>query len=204
MHRWQIKAVRYLPLILSLVPLLIPSHAQADVLQVAPDGTIAWLRRTHAVGWEAKPTTPAKPAPGTPPAYAAVTASAAAANGISPALLEALIWQESRWHASARSPKGAVGLGQLMPATARAMGVDPADPQANIRASARYLRQQIDRFGGDIELALAAYNAGPGRVMRAGAVPAIPETQGYVRAITDHLNTALTASPQGDRPHVRP
>jgi type IV secretory pathway VirB2 component (pilin) len=98
-----------------------------------------------------------------PASYAAILQDAAARQSISPALLEALIWQESRWHPDAVSPAGAVGLGQLMPATARHLGVDPRDPRASIHGAARYLREQIDHFGGNLELALAAYNAGPGR-----------------------------------------
>jgi soluble lytic murein transglycosylase-like protein len=122
-----------------------------------------------------------------PASYAATVQAAAARQSLSPALLGALIWQESRWHPNAVSRAGAVGLGQLMPATARHLGVDPRDPQASIHGAARYLRQQIDHFGGNLELALAAYNAGPGRVERAGGVPAIAETRNYVRAITDRL-----------------
>jgi soluble lytic murein transglycosylase-like protein len=102
-------------------------------------------------------------------------------------MIEAVIWQESRWHANAISPAGARGLAQLMPATARALGTDPDDPAANIEGGVRYLRQLVDGFGGDIERALAAYNAGPGRVMRAGGVPAIPETRAYVTSIFQRL-----------------
>lgn len=187
-----------------------PASAQADVLQIGEDGAVTWRRHTHAVTWQgdqpaAIPLAPQEQGLGsTPSAYAAITASAAAASGISTALLEALIWQESRWHPFARSPKGAIGLGQLMPATAQAMGIDPRDPQANIRASARYLRQQLDLFGGNVELALAAYNAGPGRVQRAGGVPAIAETRSYVRAITSHLNASLNGPDQGTQTHARP
>jgi len=98
------------------------------------------------------------------------------------------VWQESRWRANAVSPVGARGLAQLMPATARELGVDPADPFANLEGGARYLRAQLDRFGGDLEKALAAYNAGPGRVERAGGVPEIRETKTYVAAIMGRLS----------------
>ncbi len=111
----------------------------------------------------------------------------AARYSLSPALLEALVWQESRWRNEAVSPKGAMGLTQLMPATARALGVDPRDPAANLEGGARYLRQMLDRFGGDVVKALAAYNAGPERVERAGGVPAIRETRAYVAAIMARL-----------------
>ena len=93
---------------------------------------------------------------------------AATVAGISPTLLAALVWQESRWNPSAVSVKGAQGLTQLMPATARELGVDPRDPIANLHGGARYLRSMLDSFDGNVEMALAAYNAGPGRVRRGG------------------------------------
>lgn len=123
-----------------------------------------------------------------PAAYSAAVEQLAEAHQISPVLLEALVWQESRWRAGARSPAGAIGLAQLMPGTARDLGVDPRDPNANLAGGARYLRQQLDRFNGDVERALAAYNAGPGRVLRAGGIPRITETQSYVRSIVDRLS----------------
>jgi soluble lytic murein transglycosylase-like protein len=106
---------------------------------------------------------------------------------LSPALIEALVWQESRWREGAVSPVGARGLAQLMPGTAREMGVNPDDPLANLEGGARYLRQQLDRFDGDVEKALAAYNAGPGRVEKAGGIPRIRETQTYVAAVMGRL-----------------
>ena len=115
-------------------------------------------------------------------------AELAAKYDISPALLEAVVWQESRWNERAVSPVGARGLAQLMPGTARMMGVNPDDPNANLEGGARYLRLQLDAFSGDIELALAAYNAGPGRVIKAGGIPAIRETQNYVASIMSRLS----------------
>ncbi|HEU4957154.1 MAG TPA: lytic transglycosylase domain-containing protein [Sphingomicrobium sp.] len=120
-------------------------------------------------------------------AYAQALVEVAKANDISPYLLEAVVWQESRWNPSARSRAGAIGLAQLMPGTARDLGVDPRDPVQNLSGGARYLRQQLNRFDGNVEKALAAYNAGPGRVMTAGGIPSIPETQAYVRAIVARL-----------------
>ena len=111
----------------------------------------------------------------------------AAKYDISPALLEAVVWQESRWREDAVSPVGARGLAQLMPGTARQMGVSARDPSANLEGGARYLRMQLDSFGGDVEKALAAYNAGPERVRRAGGIPAIRETRDYVAAILARL-----------------
>lgn len=123
-----------------------------------------------------------------PQAYSAKVAELSARYDLSPVLIEALVWQESRWNAAAVSPKGARGLAQLMPATARELGVDPADPNANLEGGARYLRAQLDRFDGDLEKALAAYNAGPGRVERANGIPRIRETQNYVAAIMTRLS----------------
>lgn len=125
--------------------------------------------------------------PAVPQAWRGLVATLAARYDLSPAMIEAVIWQESRWHANAISPAGARGLAQLMPATARALGADPDDPAANIEGGVRYLRQLVNDFDGDIERALAAYNAGPRRVMRAGGVPAIPETRAYVTSIFQRL-----------------
>lgn len=123
-----------------------------------------------------------------PAAYVAKVQELSRRFDLSPALIEALVWQESRWRANAVSPAGARGLAQLMPGTARELGVDPDDPFANLEGGARYLRQQLDRFEGDLEKALAAYNAGPGRVIRAGGIPRIRETQNYVAAIMGRLS----------------
>lgn len=123
-----------------------------------------------------------------PAVYAAKVLELAHRFDLSPTLIEALVWQESRWNAGARSPVGARGLAQLMPGTARYLGVNPDDPFANLEGGARYLREQLDRFDGDIEKALAAYNAGPGRVIAAGGIPRIRETQGYVAAIMGRLS----------------
>lgn len=106
-------------------------------------------------------------------------------HGLSPRLLDAVIAQESGYNPWAISSAGAMGMMQIMPGTARSLGLANAfDPVANMRAGARYLRQQLDRFG-TIDLALAAYNAGPERRSLAnGFIPAIPETMNYVRTIT--------------------
>lgn len=93
-----------------------------------------------------------------------------------------LVQQESNWNPRAKSHKGALGLAQLMPATARALGVDPMNPRQNLEGGARYLKRQYDKFR-DWRLALAAYNAGPGAVEKYGGVPPFKETQNYVRVI---------------------
>lgn len=102
-----------------------------------------------------------------------------------PRLLQALVWQESRFNPMAISPAGAAGLAQLMPATARELGVtNRHDPAQNIDGGARYLRQMLDKFG-SIHLALAAYNAGPGAVRKAGGIPRNRETPIYVKRVLE-------------------
>jgi soluble lytic murein transglycosylase-like protein len=108
--------------------------------------------------------------------------SAARRHGVPEDLFLRLIAQESGWNPSARSHKGAVGLSQLMPSTARRLGVDPKDPHQNLDGGARYLAQQYRTFG-NWRLALAAYNAGPAAVRKYGGVPPYKETRGYVLAI---------------------
>lgn len=119
---------------------------------------------------------------GTP--YASEITAAAEANGLDPALLAGLIKQESGFNPTAGSPAGARGLAQLMPATAAGLGVtDVLDPVQSINGGAKYLKQQLDTFGGDVAKALAAYNAGPGAVQRFGGIPPYAETQNYVRIV---------------------
>ncbi|UWQ86299.1 lytic transglycosylase domain-containing protein [Leisingera caerulea] len=114
--------------------------------------------------------------------------------GLSPTqwrcLFQALIKQESRFSVTAQSPVGAYGLTQLMPGTAADMGVDRYDVIDNLRGGARYITTQLNRFG-TIPNALAAYNAGPGRVIEYGGVPPFKETQGYVRNISKFYNEYL-------------
>jgi soluble lytic murein transglycosylase-like protein len=108
---------------------------------------------------------------------------AAAGTGLPEPLISAVISAESGFRADAVSPAGALGLMQLMPATARSLGVDdPLDPRQNVLAGSRYLRQQLHRFG-SVEKALAAYNAGPGAVERHDGVPPYRETREYVRRV---------------------
>lgn len=96
-----------------------------------------------------------------------------------------LVHQESRFNPQLRSPKGAYGLTQLMPGTAKELGVNPRDPMQNLEGGARYLRQQLDTFG-SLPLALAAYNAGPGNVRKHDGIPPFRETQNYVREIMNN------------------
>jgi len=181
----------------------VPAHA--DVLEIGSDGEARWIAGDMAMAESGAASLVEVPvdvmaflpedavadtrlhASAIPTAYAETVQQLAARFDLSPALLEAVVWQESRWRADAVSPAGARGLAQLMPGTAREMGVDPDDPIANLEGGARYLRQQLDRFDGDLERALAAYNAGPGRVIRSGGVPPIRETQVYVASVMGRL-----------------
>jgi len=184
-------------IVLWAVVALIPLPAHADVLEIAADGEAQWIAGPVAeAASQPLPTAPAgmenmaasQTALAVPAPYLAKVHELAARFDLSPALLEAVVWQESRWRADAVSPVGARGLAQLMPGTAREMGVNPDDPLANLEGGARYLRAQLDRFDGDVEKALAAYNAGPGRVMAANGVPAIRETQMYVASVMGRLS----------------
>ncbi|MCG7492608.1 lytic transglycosylase domain-containing protein [Thalassobius sp. Cn5-15] len=108
--------------------------------------------------------------------------SAARRHNIPETMFLKLVQQESGFNAKAVSPKGALGLAQLMPATAKTLGVDPRDPYENLEGGARYLAEQYRAFG-SWRLALAAYNAGPGAVKKHGGIPPYKETRNYVRII---------------------
>jgi soluble lytic murein transglycosylase-like protein len=124
--------------------------------------------------------------------FMAAIAAAADRHGLDPKLLHALVVVESAYRNEACSPVGACGLAQLMPGTAAELGVrDRFDPVENLSGGAAYLATQMLRFG-DLRLALAAYNAGPGRVARLGRIPDIRETQNYVVSVVD-CYLALTA-----------
>lgn len=108
-------------------------------------------------------------------------------TALSPRLIEAVAYVESRFRLEAISSAGAGGVMQLMPDTARDLGVSVSDPADNIRGGAIYLGRMLDMFDGDLELALAAYNAGPGAVQRHGGAPPFVETQAYVAAVLEYL-----------------
>jgi soluble lytic murein transglycosylase-like protein len=119
---------------------------------------------------------------GNPGVYQDMARAAARRHNVPEDLFLRLVGTESNFHPAARSTKGAIGLAQLMPQTARILGVNPHDPGQNLDGGARYLSQQYTKFG-DWRLALAAYNAGPGAVERYRGVPPYTETQNYVRKI---------------------
>jgi soluble lytic murein transglycosylase-like protein len=186
---------------MALLAMLVARPALADVIEIGDDGAARTRSGGGAVSWSggvadvsaedgaAVPdvaVTAVEDAT-SPAAYRAALASAAQRYSLSPSLLAALVTRESGWRAGAVSAKGAQGLAQLMPATARMLAVDASDPAANLAGGARYLRLMLDHYGGDVERALAAYNAGPARVDRARGVPAIAETRAYVSTILDRL-----------------
>ena len=190
------------------------SRADAQVMEISPDGVVSVRDGSGEATWtvvQGASEATQDPAleidvpagaltnidqAAVPSRFAAAAQNAAGAAGICPALLSALVWQESRWNPSAVSPKGAVGLTQLMPQTARELGVDPTDPVANLAGGARYLRQLLNSFDGNVEKALAAYNAGPARVVRANGIPAIPETRAYVASVVQRISSTQS---RGDR-----
>lgn len=119
--------------------------------------------------------------------YAGAIVATANRHGLDPKLLAALVWTESNFNARAVSPAGARGLVQLMPATARGLGVDPMNPAQALDGGARYLKQQLSAFGRN-DLALAAYNAGPSAVRRYGGIPPYRETQNYVSRVQNRMS----------------
>jgi hypothetical protein len=157
--------------------------------QPSPD---TWWQTTDATDANIAPATTAPAAPATAPTgtvraanvpHGSLIATTARRHGVSVALFTALVWQESGFNATARSKAGARGLTQLMPSTARALGVRKIlDPAQNLSGGARYLRTQLDRFGSK-RLALAAYNAGPGAVAKYKGIPPYAETRAYVANI---------------------
>lgn len=152
-----------------------PSNATASATRPAPDED--WVARLPAQGRQ----------------WAGEIDAAARKAGVDPRLLSALVWAESGFKADARSHAGAIGLAQLMPATARGLGVDPHDPVQNLEGGARFLRAMLDKFG-SADLALAAYNAGPGRVAQAGGIPNIAETRAYVPRVLGYYDQLKGAS----------
>jgi soluble lytic murein transglycosylase-like protein len=180
--------------------------ARADVIAVGPSGISLLSRPAGSGGTVADPGAIARtsPEPPLPPAIErrlevvrGPLEAASVIAEVSPALLEAVAYAESAFDATAMSPAGAIGLMQLMPGTADEIGVDPYELSGNARGGGLYLRRMLDRFDGDLTLALAAYNAGPGTVDRYGGAPPWRETSAYVAKVLDYLSAKLTP---GDRP----
>lgn len=188
---------------LGLVAITAPIAAQAQVIEIDDAGGA----RTYdgptvfagSIARSIKPTV-SKRAHSQPAMFAA----AAKSHGLDQGLLEAVAWQESRGRMSAVSPKGALGVMQLMPTTAAEMGVRADDLADNIRGGALYLRRQLDRFGGSVPLALAAYNAGPGAVLRYRGVPPYRETRDYVARIMRRWRPLAATTEQINFPPANP
>ncbi len=123
-----------------------------------------------------------RPVDAGPASFETLFKTAAERAGVDEHLVKAVAEVESGFRPDARSTAGAVGLMQLMPSTAKALGVNPYDPAANVAGGARYLRTMLDKFG-SVPLALAAYNAGPGAVEKYGGIPPYKETQAYVERV---------------------
>jgi soluble lytic murein transglycosylase-like protein len=125
---------------------------------------------------------------------------AAARHNVDPNLVRAVVKVESNFNSNAVSRKGAMGLMQLMPSTARSLKVNnPFDPEQNVDAGVRHLKQLLENYGGNVDLTLAAYNAGSGAVARSAGVPHFAETQNYVRRITNLYYGGFDLSPSGPR-----
>jgi soluble lytic murein transglycosylase-like protein len=174
----------------ALILALSPMAAAAQVLEIGDDGQVSTIsgpavftaEGARPIRVEAAP--PSLAAAGDIPA---LIAGAAQRHGLSPHLLDAVAWQESRYRQSAVSSAGAVGVMQLTAAAARDVGADRFDLAGNVEGGAAYLSRMLYRFGGDVTLALAAYNAGPGAVERYGGTPPYAETQSYVASILARL-----------------
>ena len=155
------------------------------IRRVLPEGGVTASRSSS-------PATGASWAAGLPASgrrFADDIATAATETGVDPRLLSAVAWSESGFDPSARSSAGAQGLMQLMPRTAQGLGVDPLDPAQALRGGGRYLAQQLSAFGGSVELALAAYNAGPTAVRKHGGIPPYDETRRYVTTVLDRYRS---------------
>ncbi|WP_221444663.1 lytic transglycosylase domain-containing protein [Caulobacter sp. YL-Caulobacter] len=186
--------VRQALLAAAAVGCLFASPVAAQVLEIGDEGQVSTYDGPAVFTAEgATRLAPAVAAPAllvassAPDAVRRELSSAADAYALDRGLVEAVAWRESRFRPAARSSKGAIGVMQLMPDTARDLGVDPFDPAQNIRGGALYLRRMLTTFGGDVRLALAAYNAGPGAVRKHGGVPPYAETQAYVTSILGRM-----------------
>ena len=174
--------------------LLVPSAAAAEIRMEERDGVL------YISSVETPRPSPALPAPALPAAqiadrapvpYRDLIRAAAARHGLAPELVESVIRVESNFEARAVSPKGARGLMQLMPATAAKLGVrNVFDVRQNIEGGVRHLRHLVDRYGGNLALALAAYNAGAEAVRRHGGIPPYAETRAYVTRVLRLLQRA--------------
>ena len=183
------------PVAIAAFGLALAGPAFAQVIAVGDDGGVTTYSGPAIYASEGVRSLLPKPASGAPTRAAPedVTRAiedASVRHAVSTTLVAAVAWQESRYNQAAVSRKGALGVMQLMPETARRLGVDAADLKGNIEGGAAYLSQMLRRFEGDLPRALAAYNAGPEAVQRYGGVPPYAETKAYVAAILGRLPAA--------------
>jgi soluble lytic murein transglycosylase-like protein len=172
------------PLLAGLLLFASPTHASNIVGVTQPDGRIVFVNVDRpARGSEAWGVTQASSARSAK--IDSIVRRVATQYRIDPKLIRAIIQTESDYDPSAVSSKGAMGLMQLIPATAQRFGVgNPFDPSQNIEGGVSYLKYLLKLFGGNLPLSLAAYNAGENTVIKSGGIPAIPETEHYVRKVT--------------------
>lgn len=167
------------------------SPVAAQVLSIGDDGAVTTYAGPQVYSSEGVrsliPQAATAPARAAPEEIARAIQDASIRHAVSTPLVEAVAWQESRYNQAALSPKGAMGVMQLMPGTARTLGIDASDLKGNVEGGVAYLSQMLQRFEGDLPKALAAYNAGPEAVTRYGGVPPYAETQAYVRSILGRL-----------------
>lgn len=181
---------------------LLAAHAvRAEVMEIGVNGAVTRYagpavytsEGVRPIAARAVPAVRAAAAPAPAPAVHEAITAAARRQSLNRELLEAVAWRESGFRQTALSPKGAVGVMQIMPATALGLGVDSYDLHQNIEGGAAYLRLMLNRYSGNLTMALAAYNAGPGAVDRYRGVPPFRETQAYVGAILGRLSQGAAA-----------
>lgn len=159
----------------------------AQVFEVGPEGVMVSSISRSAPSPEDDPSVTGAGRVRPPASVRPLLETAGRETDLSARLIEAVSYVESRFDPDARSPKGAVGLMQLMPGTAEDLGVDPVVPAENASGGAQYLKAMLRLFNDNVELALAAYNAGPEAVMRYGGVPPFRETREYVSQVMNYL-----------------
>ena len=174
---WSAKEKRYKP---------VPAAAMGAARSAAAEVNRYLNRESNPEGGEPSTSFLRSNLPASPQDVDAAIEQAAARHNVDPNLVRSVIKVESNFNPNAVSRKGAMGLMQLMPSTARSLHVtNPFDPQQNVDAGVRHLKQLLESYGGNVKLSLAAYNAGAGAVARSSGIPHFSETQNYVRRITD-------------------
>jgi soluble lytic murein transglycosylase-like protein len=184
------------------------SSAGAQVIEIGSQGAVT-VYDGPAVVTSNSVTAIRRPAPAArrvrawatspPPQLAGAISNAARASDLSASLIAAIAWRESNFRASAVSRAGALGEMQLLPETARQLGVDPRVSRQNVAGGAAYVRALLQRYNGDLIKTLAAYNAGPRAVDRYGGVPPFKETEAYVAAVLDRLSQESVGQERADR-----